>query len=92
MQQYAEILNKSGGRLKYNRYANTMHDSVWAFALALNHSLDALATYNANVVDFVEEFGREELTNKIEDNIRSLSFEGVSGHVEFISWSCSTHT
>ena len=83
MQQYTEILNKSGGGLKYNRFANTMHDSVWAFALALNHSLDALATYNANVVDFVEEFGREELTNIIEDNIRSLSFEGVSGRVEF---------
>ena len=83
MQQYTEILNKSGGRLKYNRYANTMHDSVWAFALALNRSLDTIATYNTNVVDFVKEFGREQLTNTIEDNLRFLSFEGVSGRMEF---------
>ena len=83
MQQYTEILNKTNGKLKYNRYANTMHDSVWAFALVLNRSLDTIATYNTNVVDIVKEFSREQLINKIEDNLRFLSFEGVSGRMEF---------
>lgn len=80
---YMRILNNSDGTIKHNPYANTMHDSVWAFALALNQSLDSILRYNMTVMDFVNEFGREQLTNSIEDNLRSLSFEGVSGHIQF---------
>ena len=85
LRQYLNIINESGGSLQYNQYANIMHDSVWAFALALNQSLDTILQlrYNMTVIDFVNEFGREQLTNSIEDSLRSLSFEGVSGRMQF---------
>ena len=82
-QQYMNILNKSGGILKYNKFANTLHDSVWAFALALNNSVVTIARDNMTVIDFVVKFGRKELTKIIESNLLSVSFEGVSGHVQF---------
>ena len=80
---YTSILKDSCGTLKYNPYSNTMHDSVWAFALALNQSLDTILRYNMTVIDYVNAFGREQLTNLVEDNLQSLSFEGVSGHMQF---------
>ena len=83
LQQYTKVLNESGGNLKYNQYASVMHDSVWAFALALNQSLDTIARCNMTVIDFMKEFGREQLTNTIEANLQTLSFEGVGGHVQF---------
>ena len=82
-QQYMNILNKSGGILKHNKFANTLHDSVWAFALALNNSVVTIARDNMTVIDFVKKFGRKELTKIIESNLLSVSFEGVSGHVQF---------
>ena len=82
-QQYMKILNESGGTLMYNKFANTLHDSVWAFALALNNSMDTIARENMTVIDFLKKFGRKELTNIIETNLLSISFEGISGHVQF---------
>ena len=80
-----QLLSESGKNLTHNKFANTMHDSVWALAFALNHSLDTIASLrdNMTVIDFVNEFGRTELTNIIEANLRHLSFEGVSGRVLF---------
>ena len=85
LEEYTEILSESGENLQHNEFANTMYDSVWAFALALNHSLDTIASLrdNMTVIDFVNQFGRTELTNTIETNLRSLHFEGVSGRVQF---------
>ena len=84
LRRYMEILTESGGgMLKFNRYANVMHDSVWAFALALNQSLDEIAACNVTVTDFVSEFGRKKLSDMIEANLRLLSFEGASGRVHF---------
>ena len=84
LEEYTKILRESGkADLKHNKFANTMHDSVWAFAFALNHSLDTIAGDNMTVIDFVNQFGRMELTNEIEANLRSLYFEGVSGRVQF---------
>ena len=82
-QQYMQILNESSDVLNYNEYANVMHDSVWAFALALNRSLDRILQFNMTIMDFVNKFGKEELTNIIEKKLPSLSFDGVSGHVQF---------
>ena len=83
-QQYMDVLNQSGDGLMYNEFANVMHDSVWAFALALNDSLDTIISENnMTVIDFIKQFGKKELANTMEDNLRSLSFEGVSGHVHF---------
>lgn len=85
LEEYTKILSESGKKLTQNKFANTMHDSVWAFAFALSHSLDTIGNLgdNMTVIDFVNEFGRVELTNLIEANLNSLSFEGVSGRIQF---------
>ena len=83
IQQYMQILNESSEMLNYNEYANIMHDSVWAFALALNRSLDRILQFNMTIIDFVNKFGREQLTNAIEENLPSLLFDGASGRVQF---------
>ena len=85
LEEYTKILGESDDNLKHNKFANMMHDSVWALAFTLNHSLDTITSLRGNitVMDFVNRFGRAELTNTIETNLRSLSFEGVSGRVKF---------
>ena len=83
LQQYIKMLNESGKDLVYNEFANIMHDSVWAFSLALNRSLDSVAKDNMTVIDFIKRFGKKELAHTMEEYLRSLSFEGASGHVHF---------
>ena len=83
LQQYVDVLNESGDGLMYNEFANVMHDSVWAFALALNDSFDTISENNMTVIDFIRQFGKKRLANTMENNLRSLSFEGISGHVQF---------
>ena len=83
LQQYMNVLNESGQGLLYNEFANVMHDSVWAFALALNRSLGTIARDNMTVIDFIKQFGKRELTKTMEDHLPSLSFEGASGRIQF---------
>ena len=85
IEQYTKLLNESGQNLTINRFANTMHDSVWALAFALNKSLETIANQgdDMTVREFVDQYGTKELTSSIEDNLKSLSFEGVSGGIHF---------
>jgi hypothetical protein len=86
LQQYMDAVNQSSEDLTYNEFANVMHDSVWAFALALNKSLDTIhASENDNmtVIDFIRQFGKKQLAYTMENNLRSLLFEGLTGQVYF---------
>ena len=82
-QRYMRLLNESGKNLMYNEFANVMHDAVWAFARALNHSLTTMAKNNTTLSDFIRRFGKKELSTMMEQYLQNLSFEGVSGHVHF---------
>ena len=81
--QYMDILNELGENLMYNEFSNIMHDSVWAFAWALNDSLNTVSENNMTLIDFIRLFGKKQLSYIMEKNLRSLSFEGVSGHVHY---------
>ena len=81
LRRYTSVLENVG--LSFNKYANVMYDSVWAFALALNMSLDRITEDNETLIDFVRTFGRTTLTNLIETNLRTLSFDGASGRAHF---------
>lgn len=83
LQRYMTLLNNSREGLAYNKFANVMHDSVWAFALALNRSLDSIAKHNMTLMDSIKRFGKKELAYTMEQNLQFLSFEGASGHVHF---------
>lgn len=58
-----------------NLYANAMHDSVWAFALALNEvDLATVQLYNS-----------AQLAGAIRENLRDVNFNGTVGHVQLNS-------
>lgn len=58
------------------------YDAVWALSLALNSSMEALETeLGLRLSDY--HYGNENATNIIQKEILSLSFEGLSGHIQF---------
>ena len=80
---YAEYLRRVGD-LKPNLFANVLHDSVWAFAIALNETLEYINTSNSrSVVDYVQHFGKSEITNIMRDRLEETTFHGASGDIHF---------
>ena len=64
-----------------NIYANAMHDSVQAFALSLNATVDRLQAMNLSLEDY--RLGNSDITDMIERELMTLSFNGALGHVQF---------
>jgi len=60
-------------------YANALHDSVWAFALALNSSLDTLKSQDLENY----QLEKSKVTSIIESNLRDLNFSGTLGQIYF---------
>ena len=69
--------------LTQNIYANAMHDSIQAFALALNATVDHLQEVNLSLEDYRQ--GNSNITGMIERELMALSFTGALGHVQFDS-------
>ena len=69
--------------LQANTYATVLHDQVWAFALALNKSLENIKSLNASIADYT--FGQSKITDTIAHNLESVSFQGASGYIKFHS-------
>ena len=62
------------GATQENQHANALHDSIWAFALALNMSVS-------------ESYGRgldkSNVTVLVEQNLKSVHFSGTLGDITF---------
>ena len=69
--------------LQANNYATVLHDQVWAFALALNKSVENIKSLNASIADYT--FGQSKITDTIAHNLESVSFQGASGYIRFHS-------
>ena len=74
-QTYSEYLmelhNHTNG-IQENQHANSLHDSIWAFALALNNSVsEGLGLKNGN------------MTWLVEKNLRKIHFSGSQGDIAF---------
>ena len=72
--------------LHSNLYSNVLYDSVWAFALALNSSVDILHEMNMSLKDyrpanFTPTNGR--MADVIENELSQISFSGAHGLVKF---------
>ena len=83
-QTYSEYQHEYQQRLKGNTTnqsvcANALHDSVWAFALALNQSLENLTTEDLQHYGL----GNRNLTSIIEDNMQMVNFSGATGQIYF---------
>ena len=73
-QTYSEYLMELQHRLGstwQNQHANSVHDSVWAFALAVNSSLSENDLENGSV------------TTLAERNLRNVHFSGTLGRISF---------
>lgn len=58
------------------------YDAVWALSFALNSSMEALeADLGLQLADY--HYGNEDATKIILKEVLSLSFEGLSGHIQF---------
>lgn len=83
---YLEALDRYASKtkieLKENEYANTLYDQVWAFALAMNNSMDKIDTSIndsfKNIINFTPEIRRI-----LAEQLRMVSFQGVSGAIRF---------
>ena len=64
-----------------NPYMNVMHDSIQAFALSLNATVDNLQAINLSLEDY--HLGNSDITNMIDRKLTTLSFTGTLGHVQF---------
>ena len=64
-----------------NPYMNVMHDSIQAFALSLNTTVDNLQAMNLSLEDYC--LGNSDITDMIERELMTLSFTGTLGHVQF---------
>ena len=79
--------NSSDAHTQYNTaltpnpYAYAMHDSIQALALALNATIDHLQAMNSSLEDY--HLGSSDITDMIERELMTLSFNGALGHVQF---------
>ena len=67
--------------LTSNPYANVMHDSIQAFALALNMTMGHLQAMNLTLENY--QLGNSDITDILQNEMMSLSFTGFLGCVEF---------
>ena len=74
---------ETNATLTSNPYANVMHDSIQAFALALNFTMEHLQAMNMTLQDY--RLGNSDITDIIQNEVMNLSFTGFLGHVEFDS-------
>ena len=74
-QTYTEYLMELADRMNVtqeNHHADALHDSIWAFALALNNSVPGEL-----------ELERRNLTASLERNLRGVHFYGTLGEIAF---------
>ena len=74
-QTYTEYLMELPDRMigtKENHHADALHDSIWAFALALNNSVPGEL-----------ELDRRSLTASLERNLKGVHFYGTLGEIAF---------
>ena len=73
-QTYSEYVMElqSHNMAQENQHANALHDSIWAFALALNNSVTGELGLN-----------KSNFTEAVESNLKSLTFSGTLGEIAF---------
>ena len=64
-------------------YATSFYDQVWTFALSLNNSLQPILSRNLSFSDYTFP-NTETISNIIKQELLDLSFQGASGHIQFI--------
>ena len=66
-------------RLRNNTMDVALHDSIWAYALALNNSLDELTSQDLKNYGL----GKSNVTTIIENNLKAVNFMSMLGNISF---------
>ena len=75
--EYHRKLQEYMAGVKENRDANALHDSIWAFALALNNSM------SEEMESYGSELDKSNVTTLVERNLRTVNFSGALGDIAF---------
>ena len=75
--EYRRKLQEHIPGAKENRDANALHDSIWAFALALNNSI------SEGLESCGSELGMSNVTTLVERNLKTVNFSGALGEIAF---------
>ena len=83
VQRVNQLYTSSTGGYTHNPYSNVLYDSVWALALAVNSSLQALQHSNLTLTTKTV-FGtlNKEATQIIEENFLQTTFTGASSELK----------
>ena len=75
------ISNHTNSSLRPSFWGTVYFDATWAMALALNNSIEVLKSHNVELSEF--EYGQNQFTDIIRQQLLQLSFEGISGMIRF---------
>ena len=84
--RYADKLHEFASEIDMNlneiTFANSFYDQVWAFALAINNSIQSIYSENLSFLDYTLT-NTKIITSIIEQELLNLSFQGASGYIKF---------
>ena len=75
--EYHRKLQEHMAGAKENRDANALHDSIWAFALALNNSI------SEGLESCESELDMSNVSTLVERNLKTVNFSGALGEIAF---------
>ena len=82
---YAEYLVRYNQKLtegnEFDVYANAYYDAVWTMALSLNNSMAWFEGHNSSLSDY--NYRKIEATEEIRRQLLDLSFNGITGLIEY---------
>ena len=80
LKESADIVNET---LQNDVYANSLYDQVWAFALAINNSLQTIRSQNLSLEDYGIRKRIPDVPNILRNELKQVTFQGASGLIDF---------
>ena len=90
LQELEELKTELSATLQTNPYSNVFYDSIWAFAISLNRSLNMLKENNLSLANISH--AKSEILEIFGEQLSELSFHGASGFLNFSSNTAALQT
>ena len=90
LHELEELKTELNATLQTNPYSNILYDSIWAFAISLNRSLNLLKRNNLSLTNISH--SKSEILEILGEQLSELSFHGASGFLNFSSNAAALQT
>ena len=90
LHELEKLKTELNATLQTNPYSNILYDSIWAFAISLNRSLNVLKRNNLSLANTGHSKG--EILEILGEQLSELSFHGASGFLDFNSNAAALQT